>query len=211
MKLAEIAKLVQLIDLVLEPTFAFMHRLGSVQNIESILEMPAPSKNVIKLGDFRSLVQKRNVISIDSGSLTKKVLNSPRFCFIEASSNEDVFKLALKIHDSSRRYAFVSYSDLTQNEIPFRELGPVTVLINNMENLTDRQQQEILDYISVGYKGESPLFLFGSSKSLLELQERFQLRSDFLDPMGDSRILLQKPLQFYSHAQINQIISGFFD
>ncbi len=211
LSLTEISKLVQLIDLVLEPTFAFMHRLGSIQSLETALDESGPTQhNVIKLGDFRTLVQRKNVISIEAYSNQQKVLKSPKFCFVEAASSEDVFKLALRIHDSSRRYAFVSYKDLTQNEIPFKELGPVTVLISNMELLTDRQQTEILEYISIDYKGECPLFLFGSSYSLLELQERFSLRADFLDPMGDSRILLQKPLQFYTPEQINKIISGFF-
>ena len=209
-KLSEISQLVQLIDLVLEPTFAFMHRLGSIQNLENVLSAPAQEKNVIRLGDFRNLVSKRNVLQLDNLLNPQKVLKSPRFCFVEAANSEDVFKIALKIHDASRRYAFVSYKDLTQNEIPFKDLGPVTILIANMELLTDRQQLEILEYISANYKGERPLFLFGSSYPLLELQERFGLRSDFLDPMGDSRILLQKPLEFYSSEQINKIISGFF-
>jgi hypothetical protein len=148
------------------------HTLRDVEEKLRMIDATAHSNNVIPLrpkqyGEALQFVESsRTPPRNPSPLLTKPLL-------IEASASFPLQRLALEIHQTSNRWAFVSTDDLPaeifHSKESLQQLGAVTLFIPNISLLTTNSQLKLAEYLALGPTDEMPQVIAGTTDSAAEL------------------------------------------
>jgi hypothetical protein len=93
-------------------------------------------------------------------------------------------KAALLLHEMTGRWAFVPFSDLSQGLESIDDLirlGSLTLFVENIEDLPEKSQNLLMDYVSTPRSSVAPLVVTGSSMNLDQLSNSTKLSGAFRD------------------------------
>jgi hypothetical protein len=192
----------ELVQMVLEPEFYNWH-LGQ-----------------IAANSFASEKSMDNVVSIFSNDIQYDLENDfieiqekgPSAIVLEASNPGKIPRVAHEIHELSGRWACLRFQDI-QNQIKsvqdLKELGHMSILIEDLLQLSPDQQKFISDYIQSSIPDQNPLLLIGCSSEFDSLVERKMIEPALaqvleenvlqVDRLPKSSDLLQETLEFILH------------
>lgn len=132
---------------------------------------------------------------------------------LEAKNPNLIPRFAYEIHEVSQRWAFLKYNDI-QNQVSSIDdllaLGNLTLLIEDVLQISPEHREIIAKYINHESKSERPLLIIGSASQIESLAEQGILESSFAQILVDHRLeaerlprdskLLQETLEIMLHV-----------
>ncbi len=167
----------------------FKHSRGLVNKI-SDFELkdffpPSPHEEVGEL-EFKS---------ISPADITIKKIS----WLIQAESNIDLIKAAHEIHELSKRFAFVHFSDIDKDKKTMSsvlEIGDTTLFIDDIEELSLDEQTVVFNVIKSSLdKTQSPKFIIGINNTLgkISLGENKLAQQLVINPHLKREVILPTP------------------
>ncbi len=166
-------QVVELVTMILAPTF---ENLGKAEHLhrynEHLLSNELRPNNVIPLQSKRS----NNASPVDSSSDLFFDLSdfdrpkdsplelSTQLFFLESRVSARIFRIAIKIHELSGRWAFLNWKELSKpigDATSLNKLGNMTLLVNDFKTLTNDEKAIISHYLSQPHNKNHPLLLIG--------------------------------------------------
>lgn len=180
-------EIVDLIELFLDGPMALRDRLESLTHIESALQK-TQSHQLLD-----------NVIPIRSRDRSSLALTQP--CLIESREISEAQKLAKEAHEVSGRFALVPLSDLTWSTAQdLLDLGPITLLIADIEKLSLHEQGQILSFLEMRRGAVDPQIIACTSRPYSELRASAELNMNFLYRQSSCFLRMDRPFEIYKRS-----------
>lgn len=173
----EIAPLVDLVRMVLEPTLQKWY-----------LETQPQDPVHFDFDSAESL--KANSVHQDLG-----LGRLAKGAFLFSQNPYAIPRWSLAIHDSLERWAFLHFNDMglqISSAEDLKSLGAVTLLIDNVSQLNARQEGLIADFLSDSDPQHEPLILLGSSTDWNQLSQTRKLDERIASVMSTYQIDLDR-------------------
>ena len=173
------------------------------KNIEMLVDgLRNHDSNVVSMDQFK---RDRGDIPITTPLPTPKIYFAVT-CFLEGSSTEDRRNLAFELHYASHRIAFVPYFDLEPrvrvDSAELLALGPVTLFIPEISELTPTDQMALLNYFRGSRTSQTPHVITSSKISYADLLRLGQIPVELLEHLATSLIRMTKPFDEYVQAGV---------
>ncbi|MBT4762883.1 MAG: hypothetical protein HOO06_14410 [Bdellovibrionaceae bacterium] len=98
---------------------------------------------------------------------------------IETISDHELVKIAHEIHDKTKRYAFLHFSDIAENKRTpesLKQIGDATLFIPELKNLSPKDQLHIVASLkNFKFQLDTPKFIIGNFDSLESLAKNHPL------------------------------------
>lgn len=203
---SEIAReLTDLIELFLESTVGLADQLQTLNRLEGQLlstNQARENKNVIPLhrpGKAGAGIQWQ--IRPRAGFALPAL--------ITGINEREISQLAKEIHDLSGRYAFISDADMHWNNLSdLRDLGPVTIFINDVTKLSGDQQKLLTEYLWTQPGTEDPQLIIGALQTYTGLIDNKAVSNDLLRQLSGCLLNMDRPFQEYRRQGV---LEFFFD
>lgn len=163
--------IVELVKLVLEPEF-YNWYLGQIShNASSKLQ----ADNVVSIFRPHELYDPQEPFDIDSYFQPTPSLESANVIFFQAQDPHLIPRLANEVHEISQRWAFLKFKDI-QAQVQFPEdiksLGSLTLVIDDVLELSPQQQETIYQYLISAQATMEPLLIIGSASKIESLEDQ---------------------------------------
>ncbi|HEX4922568.1 MAG TPA: helix-turn-helix domain-containing protein [Bdellovibrionales bacterium] len=173
----EIDAVVDTVELLFDGYVDAADRGARVRQLENYLENTSPADNVVYLHNVRSKnkdVGEQILVGRHQGPYLTQIL-------LEGKPGIPFKELAFDIHQKSGRSSFISWDDLDSDQISkasdIAELGPITIFIPNLSELS-KAEQAVLDGYMLELMGENTPRLIAAVQSPMNaLVESGALRS----------------------------------
>lgn len=163
LKQDEMSTLSQLVRLVLEPEL-YSFYLDQLAHNSFVIN---PSKsNVVSLHKDH---QDTDLNLNDNSEIKSNIF------FLDGDTNQRKQKVASEIHDMMDRWAFLRFEDIqsqVQNVKDLKELGSVTLFVENFEKISEFHKEVITEFLRDSHWPSEPLFLITSQQSLMDLRNK---------------------------------------
>ena len=199
----------QVIRMVLENSLNNIERLDILSQYEDHIatanerENQTEDTNLVYLSNY----QKNNFPL--PNNVGKESLAFP--FMIECKNEEDLYKMALEVHSQSRRFAFLNIEDLSseafKNVETLRKLGPITVFVSDLTQLTLEQQNCIVDHYTHMTDLDVPHFVCGTQMPLAQLISEHKVLPGLVKVLAVGHLAMTRPFNFYKSRNILE----FFD
>jgi hypothetical protein len=197
-----------LIRLMLEPEFLGWYTNQMIHNSHQT-SVQANSNQVISIFEPFQLVDSVPAFQGDDAKKTEAKLSSTNVICVQTPNPNLIPRIAHEIHDVSKRWAFLNFSDVAaeiKTVEDIRTLGSLTLWIEDILNLNPEQQALIHQFVSDSSPADEPLLVIGSSSSLESLEERKMIHTGLVKILKIHRLevdrlprdpkLLQETLEF---------------
>ncbi|MEN0058923.1 MAG: hypothetical protein AAGB31_08820 [Bdellovibrio sp.] len=172
-----------LVRMVLEPA---MHKWYLDRKESNLAELNKPLPNLEKIHLFgEGPLSSEEMSSFDLTQETEQELIS-YLIHLEGSSAVKNKKIALHLHELTRRWAFVPFNDIKgplHSTQDLAKLGAMTIYVEDITTLNTSEQELILEYISEERFSDEPLFITSSLVGLKELSQ-ISLNTKLLDELS---------------------------
>ena len=129
-------------------------------------------------------------------------------CLIECENKNDIFKMALEIHQTAARYVFLSLKDLEagieNSTEAMNKLGKVTIFIEDISSLSLEQQKGLLDFLNQRESLTTPQLVIGTSKTYGQLKIDNKILPEFLRKITIGYLQLSQPFSAYKKENLLQ-------
>jgi hypothetical protein len=208
----------QLVKLILEPTFYGWYLGQIADNAEAMKNYSAvrPMHVVVPKGD--SALQRdseTDEFSIDDFSLESDlgpIEMRPHFLFLEGRTHSNIIKLAVQIHELTSNWASLRFHEITDGTTTANEIlnmGSITLVIEDILNLSPEQRALLLSILRAPQTVESPLILIGSTSTLESMETEEMLPTDLVKLFKDQRIDIERlPTDQPKREEIIQLLLG---
>jgi hypothetical protein len=133
-----------------------------------------------------------DVISIFEPTLT--ALSNNLIC-LQTKNPVLIPRLAHNIHEVSQRWAYLRYSDIQgqiQSVADLKSLGSLTLLIDDVLQLSPEQQQILHEAVSHANPSEEPLFVIGCTSVIEDLESQGMLHAGLAKIMKIHRLDVER-------------------
>jgi len=156
----------QLVRLFLEPELFNWYVQQMSHNMKSVSSDASP--NIVSLHE---------AFDVEESEYTDSEF-SANVVFLEAQNPQLIPRLSHNIHEVSQHWAFLQFSDI-QNEIQsvadIKTLGALTLVIDDILQVSPAHQQILNDYLSTSSVTDEPLWIIGCASRLEDLEEQNML------------------------------------
>lgn len=197
-------QITQMVRMILEPALYRDYLERRENNLRSLAEEGLDTTNLRVLNEVpvpEEIEQRR------SGQLQMNV----SLVHLHGHEQQRIKKAALLLHEMTGRWAFVPFNDIKKDLNTVSDLlnlGAMTLLIDDVQNLDGDAQKLVLEYLSVTRSDRHPLFVTGSTMSLEEVAQAGGLLAEFKDElMATSLELDRAPL---SEKGLREVINLMF-
>lgn len=167
--------LAELVSMVLEYGLKQEDRRERLRMIEERLFLmeDANTTNVIPLRPARfERVLEVTEMDFDSEVPASPLITKP--LLLQTAPNFPLHRVALEIHNMSRRWAFLSLTDLPSDILSskenLRQLGGITLFIPNLAALTTEQQIRLAEYLATKPMEDAPQVVAGVNEDVEQLE-----------------------------------------
>lgn len=170
--------------------------------------------NTQEVPTYNNVVQLRPFREVQNPVLNKfKEKNQLNFSFlIEGQDSEEIFKMALEVHERSNRVAFVGIEDFSPdtftNPTQIHALGPTTVFIRDILALPFSIQRGLERYFESERAEGSPQFISGCTLPLSELKNDPRILNTLLPTLSAGYLRMTQPFSFYRKENL---LDFFYD
>lgn len=184
-------QLSELLTTVLETSLNRDDQSDSLRIIEERMRLSHDDSNVVLLRPSKPSRQP----SIDDipetyAPIESPIVNTP--LLIEVKSGFPLQRIAVEIHQMAGRWAFLTFeslsSDILDSRESLKELGKVTIYIENLTKLSSTQQLRLAEYLSTKPGKDMPQFISGLNQSRHTLIENGSLLPRLVDAFCVSEI-----------------------
>ena len=197
-----------MVKMVLEPEFYNWYLQQNANNVQNFKQ----ADNVVSIFTPHDLTQYiDNESEEDELPWEDSGLHQHLIC-LEAKNPNLIPRFAYEIHDVSQRWAYLKYSDI-QNQVASVDdllaLGNMTLLIEDVLQLSPAHREIISSYIDRQTTAERPLLIIGTASHIESLEEQGLLEPAFAQVLADHRLeaerlprdskLLQETLEIMLH------------
>jgi hypothetical protein len=201
----------QTVRVIIESRLENVDRLDFLENFETqakenLDEKSSRTSNVIPLNRFKAnrfpLPERNPALS-----------NQLNFSFlIEGTQSEEIFKMAFEIHTRSQRYAFLPIEDLNasvfESPTQLKEMGHLTIYIENIASLSAARQQQILDFYKSERDKECPQFIVATTTPISELKKSANINQELLSRLSVGYLCMTQPFATYKKENL---LDFFYD
>jgi DNA-binding protein Fis len=170
-------QIVEVVDLLLGDYLEMSEKLERAKQLEVHLSAKLDRANVVYLHEVKTKnkpLQEQIRVGRDQGPFLTQIL-------IEGRPGIPFKEIALDIHERSGRSSFISWDDLDSTKVTkstdLTELGPITIYIPNLAQLTPGEQAVLDQYILEGMGESTPRIMASVQSPLMDLVEKGQVRS----------------------------------
>ena len=202
---AQREQITDLVELYLESTLTLTDRLETLQQIE---------KQISRSGEDYG--ESTNVLPLRRPSEAKPLQAKTRSrlgfalpCLVEAQCHPDIKAMAMELHDLSGRYAFLYFDDVTWRfGEELKDLGPITLFIPDVAQLSIDLQLKILKYLSSAPSVDEPQIIAGTLRPYAELRSRELILTDLLHRLSVCFLRMDRPFAEYHRDGIVEFFFG---
>ncbi len=166
----------QLIRLMLEPEFLTWYTKQMTHNSKQVLNSDSNSSVISIFEPFQLVELAQTVKSTpEIRKTSEKSLSATNVICVQTPNPNLIPRIANEIHDVSKRWAFLKFSDVAiemKSVEDLRGLGSLTLWIEDILNLSPEQQSLIHQFISDASPAEEPLLIIGSASGIESLEEQ---------------------------------------
>jgi len=204
---SSISALQEVVSMVLESTLLAASSMEVIELLEGQLTPKSPS-NVVNLARVRQSHLKTNDY-VNTKSFDGNTSYNIPF-MIEGSNFEDILRMAIEIHEQSRRYAFVHFDQLNHDvRTSFEGLesvGHVTLFVPDICALKDSEIFTMVSFMKSERTKESPQFIVGSVRTLKSVLERQIVPREFVELMSVGYLRMNKTFSEYRREGLTQFL-----
>ena len=176
----KLIQLAELMTMVLENGLQREDRKERLRMIEERLFMINEKSNVIPLRPSRfGRVMQVTDSEFEIESTPSPLLTTPLLMQVEESF--PLSRIAIEVHQMSKRWAFISVEDLPSDTLSTREgieeLGGITLFIRDLTKLTTNQQLKLAEFLASQPTEDMPHVLAGVNLDVAELEQTGKLLS----------------------------------
>jgi hypothetical protein len=194
---ADLDRLEEIFSLVIESTIESLLNLESLAPVEHGLQLDKNPENVIRMDHYRESLQQD--LQTTDPLPYRTCFNIP--CFIEGPTASDILKMAIEIHDFSKRYAFLHFSELSSeariHSSALSELGAVSIFIPEVSALEPRETACILKYLENFRTVHGPQFIGGSLFSSEYFQYGSLESQDLVKRLSVAHLRMKRKFSYY--------------
>jgi hypothetical protein len=171
---------------------------------------PEPTK-IIALNKFRNIQHQLNEKSrIRNGFNGKSTFNIP--CLIESVRPYDILKMALEVHDHSRRFAFIYFHHLEEsvrtNAYELQKLGNISLYVPDITKLNDGELFALLNFLKGERTKNSPQIIAGSTVLIQSVVQHRLVPTEFVDLLKVAFLRMEDEFSVYKSRGL---VEYFFD
>lgn len=175
-----------LVRMVLEPACYSLFLNWKMQNVE--WDHNTERDNVIPINQFSFIEE------VESEQAPIKILETG-LVFLESLSPFTINKIAFEIHDMSQRWAYLPFKQIQnniKNAADIKELGLITLYIEDVLQLTLADQKVISDFSKSVNLSQEPLVIIGSTTKIESLESHQMVGRDLLPLLAANRIEIDR-------------------
>jgi hypothetical protein len=120
---------------------------------------------------------------------------SANVIFLEAQNPNLIPRLTHNIHEVSQHWALLKFSDI-QDQVhtvaDIRSLGDLTLVIDDILQVSPKHQQIMHDHLSTSGMTDEPLWVVGSASKLEDLQAQNMIHSGLAQILKDHRLHVER-------------------
>ncbi len=195
-----------LVKLILEPTFYgwYLGQLADNARAAVKYDVMMPMRPVVLLSESQSL--SASAEAVDTASLISNYL------FLESKNPHEVLKAAAQIHDLTSNWASVRFNDIATETTSVDEIlamGNITLVIEDILNLSPVQRLLILQLLRNPRKTEGPFIMLGSSSALEDLEADDMIPKDLAVLFKNQRLNIDRlPADRKKREDIYEMLLG---
>ncbi|MCB0357380.1 MAG: hypothetical protein KDD40_10250 [Bdellovibrionales bacterium] len=177
---------------------------------QQLVEKKAPSdSNVISLNQYKQ-IQGMTSALLPKVFKRRTTFNVP--CLIEAKNRYDIHKMALEVHDFSRRMAFVFFNMLEENVRQsykdWETLGNISLFIPDISLLKDEEIFNLINFLKGARTQDSPQIIAGSSLQIKDILDKELLPRELIQLLNVAYLRMDEPFATYKKQGL---VEYFFD
>lgn len=120
--------------------------------------------------------------------------------------------MALEIHSRSGRLAFLPATDLSPSAFEsaetFKNLGPLTIFVQEVSKLTFEQQNALVAYYALARDKDCPQIIAGTTLTLAELKKSCKILPALWPQLTVGFLSMTQPFETYKRENL---VEFFFD
>ena len=202
----KINNLQEIISLIITSTVSSVKNLKRLRRMEETIANIEPPENVISIGKH---VKWKSIVTQDEKSKPSYFNLSS---YIESENFDDILKMAIEIHEHSRKHAFLYFDDLNLevriDASEINQLGEICLFVPEVTDLKSEEQAALVDFFDNYRTDGSPQLIVGSVTPFLEVMRVSDVRKDLLEHFSGTFINMKKPFDDYRKLGL---IPFFFD
>lgn len=201
---SEAQKLSDMIDLLFGPTIDNIERLKFAQRLEDNMLNQKPANNVISLNKKR--MEKFNIEPTVDPVHTKKRPQLYAPILIQGQNDYDISRLALEIHYSLDRMAFLHYGDLdlaTRIQVSeLKSLGSISLFVPNIMELSRTEKSTLIDMCAETGRKDIPLIIAGTTSTYQVLLAKMGYTRELTQSLSETYLRMTKSFKDYKEQGI---------
>jgi hypothetical protein len=177
----------QLVRMALEPAMYNWYLERRESNLTELQNANLDLENVQLFGETRNLLAESDedgVLAERNESPAPELVS--HLIHLDGRSETSNKKAALQLHELTKRWAFVPFSDIKgqlHSAQDIARLGGMTIFIEKFDQLNTAEQELIFDYINEKRFSEEPLILTSSTLKIEEL-EKLEILAPLMDEIS---------------------------
>ncbi len=120
---------------------------------------------------------------------------------IESNNFDDMQKMAVEIHEKSKRFAFLHFDqidkDARNSSEKIKALGPVTLFISDIAKLSDKEIFAVVEYLKYRRGYDGPQFVSGTLRPTSELLNFGIVPSELVRLLSAAQLRMTKSFSEY--------------
>lgn len=184
-------------DLVIESLHLTACSLEVIETFENHLQgHPTVSKIIsTRQGSQRDTVNSPWLVNFND----PQVKHNP--CLIEGANGDDIHKMAIELHEHFRRYAFLSFYQLSQEVRTHHQqlhlLNNTTLFVPNITALSDEELFTLINFLKSERTPQSPQLIVGSTTRIRDLLDKELIPRELIRSLQSSFVRMQCSFEAY--------------
>ncbi len=189
-----------IISLVIESLHVTANSLEVISVLEKQLtSTPKKHTNVISINKFKPLNGHTNTYRFNKSFNGTSTFNVP--CLLESKSSDDLFKMAVEIHEHSRRFALLSFDQIDlkirTNPAELKKLGNISLYIKDISKLSDSELFAVIGFLKSERTKEHPQIIGACPSEIKEVLGNKFVPKELVDLLNVAYLRMDKPFDIY--------------
>lgn len=198
-----VRKVHEVVQIIIEAALENGDSLYSLKFLETQLQTSysEPKSNLIRMDRFR---RAQSLPTKQLPSPIKSAFNIP--CLIHCANQLDILRMSIEVHSLSKRYAFVQFSEIDScarlSASALHQMGPLTIFIPNICQLTQGEQQALIEFFNSYRSHQSPQVIAGTLIPQLELKRSQLVNEELLQRIAVAYLRMDRSFEDYKKMGI---------